>query len=185
VVTISSFVPRESRELRSIPYEDLVDAYDLPQSAEYRWDENFRIFLRKDLVKREMQGGDMSTWSNDKDIRVFYTPGAMGAEVAYIESIYDSPYEFEKAIWNASIFQVLPLTLKAIAMPIGEISVYHLETRPLNAIIIAGLWEDGRGNVQFHAHPEYGEPYSMNTVAPTPAEAMEPVILTVKRLINE
>jgi len=63
--------------------------------------------------------------------------------------------------------------------------VYHLETARLNAIIITGELEDGRGRVVLQAHPKDGRGYQMNTIAPTLAEAVQPVILTVERLLKE
>ena len=50
--------------------------------------------------------------------------------------------------------------------------MYHLETARLNAIIITGELEDGKG-------------YQMSTNAPTLAEAVQPIILTVERLLKE
>ena len=77
------------------------------------------------------------------------------------------------------------LILKAIGRPASTVAVYHLETERLNAIILTGELDNGRGHAEFHAFPKNGKPYTMNTIAFSSTKAVEPIILTVERLLEE
>ncbi len=136
------------------------------------------------MLQKSVLEEETLVWINAQGEKIIYYLWDTKFE-PYSKYGLSSPYEFEKIIWNAGMYQAMPLILKSFTVPKGCSAVYHLETGRLNAIIITGNQSSGEKYVEFMAFPNSGKRYFMTTLAPTLAEAVQPVILTVERLLKE
>jgi len=184
LVWISTIIPEEIRSLRTVPYQEMLDNYGDPSGEGYNWNDQLNIYLKEDMFQKSKFEDGMIIWLNNDREMAMHGTGGLGIEY-YTNFGYQSSYEFEKAIWNAGVFQMMPLIIKSIVVPASKTTAYHLETDRLEAIIVTSERSTGSGYVEFHAHPLGGASFTMNSGAPTLAAAVKPVILTAERLLED
>lgn len=183
LVWVLTTIPREVRSLRTVPYQEMLDNHGVQMSEDYRWEDQLKVYLKKDmLLKTELSDGT-SVWKNDDGEMLIYRIGTVGED--YARFGFNSPYDFERVIWNAGITQFVPLIMKNMLVSPNESTIaYHLESDRLNAIVVTMELSTGNGFAEFRMHPKDGTSYTMTYSGPIFTDTVNLVVMTMEKLLS-
>jgi hypothetical protein len=182
---LASFISTEARAFRTTPYSILLAEAEIPGTEGYTWEESIQMYVVNDMARNEQASLPGSVWyRNDSQTIHRYDENYQDKEFyRQLEQLgYESEYEFHKTIWNADLYQVIPVILKGIAFSNNLESVYHLETDVLKALLMLHRNDaSNRWIVGLEIH--YGRSSVLNatSIGPTRESALTPVILTLER----
>jgi len=177
-------VPGEVRNLRTVPFQEMLDNHGTVSSEGFRWEDQLNSYLKKDMSLKAKLGDGTIIWRNDDGETLIYRKGTVGE--GYARFGYSSPYDFERVIWNAGIVQYVPLIMKnMIVRPNITTKAYHIETDQLKAIVVIMEQNSGTGFAEFRMHPKEGTSYTMTYSGKTLADTVKLVVLTVEKLMAE
>jgi len=183
LVWVLTAIPREVRSLRTVPYQEMLDNHGVQMSEDYRWEDQMKVYLKKDMLLQTELSDGTSVWKNDDGEMLIYRIGTVGED--YARFGFNSPYDFERVIWNAGITQFVPLIMKNMLVSPNESTIaYHLESDRLNAIVVTMELSTGNGFAEFRMHPKDGTSYTITYSGPILADTVNLVVMTMEKLLS-
>jgi hypothetical protein len=191
LVTLAGYTDPEINRVRTKPFSQLA-AEAKVTSTNLVWDEERMVYLRPGMTPASPASITDSIYFKDEKGFINHNPDARFDNDDMRESVrvigYESIYEYQKAIWNAGLFQPVKVVLKNIFKPNGTlVGVYHLETDQVNAILWITHFEDeSRWWVNMDAYKPGGGGFGMFISSNVSREAaLAPAIMTLERHIRE
>jgi len=187
-VLVINLVPPEVRTLRPRPFIELEKVYSPPSDpTQYRWQEDCGFYLKKDmrLIKPVNETGTFHWWKNDQgEATMVETEYVLPDELLSTIRV-DSPFEYEKALWNAGFFSGQMLYFKTIERRTGTHTIYLLENSDVNVIVHRGTLDNSKWKTVGQLFLSDDSYIEISSVAPDPSASLAPVMMTIERYRNE
>jgi hypothetical protein len=183
-VLVINLVPSEVRSLRTHPFTELEAKYTPPSDRRlYKWHEDYGFYLKENmnLIKPVNETGTHHWWKNEQGEATFLETEYVIPDGLLSSIGVDSPFAYEKALWNAGFFSGQMLFFKTIERRTGTHTVYLLETSDVNVIVHRGTLENGKWKTVGQLFLPDDSYIEVSSVAPGPNDSLAPVMMTIER----